>query len=356
MSANETWRFMGLDRSHFSGKLRPALRYKAIHHVEIAPDFAEIVGRTGVGFVPVLITPEDDMLQDTTDIIDAVESRIPDPPLVPGGFNGVLCRLFELYADEFFPMVSMRTRWAYAENEAEARRAFASFAGSVEMADAMADRLSGALPMLGITPATIPAIDAHLDALLDTMCDHFSNHRFVLGDRMSLADCALMGPFYAHLHLDRVTRKKLYDEAIEVCMWIERCNRPESDKMGDWFHGEYPATLLEILRLIGADAAPMLLDLDDAFESWAQQNAQPGLEIPRGIGPYASELRGVRVDAGLRGYVPWKIMRLRDAFHGLGESEQASSRGLLADTGLERLVAIETKTRLEKRDFKVFCA
>ncbi len=47
---SEPWRFMGLDRSHFSGKLRPALRYKELHHVEIAPDFAEIVRRTGVGW------------------------------------------------------------------------------------------------------------------------------------------------------------------------------------------------------------------------------------------------------------------------------------------------------------------
>jgi glutathione S-transferase len=164
--------------------------------------------RTGVGFVPVLITPEDEMLQDTTDIIDAVEARIPDPPLLPSATDGVVCRLFEVYADEFFPIVSMRTRWAYPENESEARRVFASFTGSVDMANTMADRLRSALPMLGVTPATLPAIDAHLDAMLSALCSHFSAHRFVLGERMSLADCALMGPLYAHLYLDRFTRKK----------------------------------------------------------------------------------------------------------------------------------------------------
>jgi glutathione S-transferase len=356
MSVQEAWRFMGVDRSHFSGKLRPALRYKQIHHVEITPDFAEIVRRTGVGFVPVLITPEDEMLQDTTDIIDALEARNSGPELIPPGTDRVICRLFEVYADEFFPIVSMRTRWAYPENEREARRAFAAAIGSVEMADTMADMLSSALPMLGITPTTLPAIDAHLDALIGALCSHFSEHRFVLGDRMSLADCALMGPFYAHLHLDPITRKKLYEEAIEVCMWIERCNRPDPGTMGEWFAGDYPSTLQEVLALIGEDAAPMLLALEHAFEAWAEHNAHPGLEPPRGVGTYTSDLRGTAMESGVRPYAVWKLMRLRDAYLALSEPEQRDCGSMLAASGLEGLVSIECKTRLVKRDFKLVCA
>ena len=54
---SEPWIFMGVDRSHFSAKLRPALRYKQIHHVEYPPDPQRIAERTGVGFVPVLFSP-----------------------------------------------------------------------------------------------------------------------------------------------------------------------------------------------------------------------------------------------------------------------------------------------------------
>ena len=53
-NVSKPWIFMGVDRSHFSGKLRPALRYKQIHYVEYAPDMEEIMRRTGVGFVPVV--------------------------------------------------------------------------------------------------------------------------------------------------------------------------------------------------------------------------------------------------------------------------------------------------------------
>ena len=352
---SKPWIFYGVDRSHFSAKLRPALRYKQIHHVEYAPDMAEIVRRTGIGFVPVLLTPEDATLQDTTDILDALEQHFPEPALLPSSSaDKVICRLFELYADEFFPTVSMRTRWAYPENEAELRRAFAAFSGSVERGNGVANLMSSYLPMLGVTPATIPAIDAHTDAMLAALCAHFAQHPFLLGERLSLADCALMGPLYAHFYLDRVTRKKLYDEAIEVCMWIERCNRPEPHKMGNWFGGAYPQSLTAVLQLIGADSAPMLIALETAFDGWARDNAAPGMELPRTIGQYHSALRGVPVTAGVRAYVPWKMQRLRDAFDVASAGEQATIRTLFAAAGCAALLSKPgSKYRLEKRNFKL---
>jgi glutathione S-transferase len=346
---------MGVDRSHFSAKLRPALRYKQIHHLEYPPDMEEITRRTGVGFVPVVISPEAEMLQDTTDIIDVLDARYPEPPLLPAaGADVSLCRLFELYADEFFPIVSMRTRWAYPENEAELRRAFAAFSGTLEQGNTVADLMSSYLPMLGVTPETLPAIDAHTDDMLAALCRHFAEHAFLLGERMSLADCALMGPLYAHLYLDRVTRRKLYDEALEVCMWIERCNRPVPEAMGGWFGGDYPRTLMEVLDLIGRDAVPILLALELAFAGWARENATSGMEPPRAVGQFDSELRGVPFTAGVRAYVPWKMQRLRDAIEAAPEAERASIRKVLAACGCEALLTPDEQApRLEKRKFKL---
>lgn len=354
MTVERPWVFLGADRSHFSAKLRPALRYKQLHHVEYPPDPEEVRKRTGLGFIPVLISPADETLQDTTDIIDALEQRFPEPRLLPPDpVDLSVCRLLELYADEFFPIVSMRTRWAYPENAAELRRAFGAFAGSVEFGNRIADRMSGYLPVLGITPETLPAIDAHTDDMLAALCAHFREHRFLLGDRLSLADCALMGPLYAHLYLDRVTRKKLYDDAIEVCMWIERCNRPVPERMGQWFQGAYPDSLAHVLRLVGEDAAPMLAALGQAFDGWAAANAESGMALPRGVGEYQSELRGVTVTAAVRSYVPWKIQRLRDTAAGADHARVAAalrswSCGLLVDKAVS--------TRLVKRAFELTVA
>lgn len=333
------WIFMGIDRSHFSAKLRPAVRYKQFHCMEYPPNPQMIKARTGVGFVPVLISPEDEYFQDTTDIIDELEVRFPEPPLIPAdAVDHAVCRLFELYADEFFPMVSMRTRWAYEENEQELRKAFAAFSNSRDRGNQVADLMSSYLPALGVTEQTIPAIDAHTTDLLARLDKHFERHPFLLGDRISLADCTLMGPLYAHLYLDRVTRKQLYDDAVNVCMWIERCNRPVPESMGEWFNGEYPETLQQVLSLIGADAAPILTDLQTAFDSWAA-SVDRSTEIPRGTGMYSTTLRGVSVQAGVRSYVPWKIQRLRDAVAGFTESDQAKVQKVFDNIGCSGLLA-----------------
>jgi len=351
------WVFLGVDRSHFSAKLRPALRYKQLHYLEYPPDPREIQRRTGLGFVPVLISPEDQTLQDTTDIIDVLEERVPEPRLLPTEpVDMAVCRLFELYADEFFPIVSMRTRWAYPENEAELRRAFSAFSGDVARGNAVADLMSGYLPVLGITPETVPAIDAHTDDMLAALCRHFREHPYLLGGRLSLADCALMGPLYAHLYLDRVTRKKLYEEAIEVCMWIERCNRPVPEAMGGWFDGDYPQTLGDVLGLIGRDAAPMLAALGQAFDAWASSHAESGMELPRGVGEYQSELRGVTVTAVVRSYVPWKLQRLRDTVEAAPVPTRDRVETALVGSGCGVLLTSPGTTRLEKRKFQLVLA
>lgn len=346
------WIFMGVDRSHFSAKLRPALRYKQIHHMEYPPDQRLIAERTGVGFVPVLFSPEDEVFQDTTDIIDFLETRFPEPPLIPTGKNGTLCRLLELYADEFFPTVSMRTRWAYEENEAELRKAFAAFTGNSEQGNRVADLMSSYLPMLGITAETIPAIDAHTDDMLAALNAHFAEHSFLLGERLSLADCALMGPLYAHLYLDRVTRRKLYNEAIAVCQWIERCNRPVPEQMGALFEEDYPQTLSTVLELIGTDALPLLSALEAAFVSWAQENAVQGEEAPRGIGVYESRLRTTPFSAGVRPYVVWKMQRFRAMHDSSTVDEQSLIRSML--TGIDKLLeAPRGSIALTKAGFKL---
>ena len=81
-------------------------------------------------------------------------------------------------------LVSMRTRWAYQENEAELRKAFGAFTGNTEQGNRVADLMSSYLPMLGVTAETIPAIDAHTDDMLAALNTHFTEHPFLLGELM----------------------------------------------------------------------------------------------------------------------------------------------------------------------------
>ena len=87
-SMNTPYRFYASEISYFSGKVRPALRQKGIFFVEHLPTPAAyrdvILPRTGLGFIPIVVTPEDETWQDTSEILDALERRHPEPALVPG--------------------------------------------------------------------------------------------------------------------------------------------------------------------------------------------------------------------------------------------------------------------------------
>ena len=76
------FRFYGAECSYFTGKARPALRAKRLYFEEILPTpeaYKEILRRTGMIFIPVVVTPEDETWQDTSEIIDALETRFPEP-------------------------------------------------------------------------------------------------------------------------------------------------------------------------------------------------------------------------------------------------------------------------------------
>ena len=130
------FRFYASEVSYFSAKVRPALRYKRIPHVELlattAAYRAVIRPRTGLTMIPVVVTPEDETLQDSSDILDALEARVPRPPLYPSTpVHRVVADLIELWADEFLILPGLHYRWSFPESEAKARADFAATTGDV---------------------------------------------------------------------------------------------------------------------------------------------------------------------------------------------------------------------------------
>jgi glutathione S-transferase len=353
------YQFYAAEISYFSGKVRPALRYKAVPYVEKLPTQAAyrevIVPRTGLAFIPILITPEDETWQDTSEILDALEARVPAPPLYPSApLWRVIALLFELYADEFLILPAMHYRWSFPESEAKARADFGSSTGEPESASRFADRMKGSIAFLGVSPASIPGIEAHLQDLLAALEAHFEQHAFLLGARMSLADCSLMGPFYAHLYLDAVPGRLLRARAPRTCHWIERMNHPDPAQPGDWLSGdEPPKTLHEILRLIGRDAVPVLLDTLRAFEAWADTRPAGLSEPPRAVGFHQTSLRGAPFQRYTSPYSLWMAQRVLDAHRAQARAARERVERALGGTGCESLLAYSPRHRVGKRRFKI---
>lgn len=359
MNRDVFYRFYASEFSYFSAKVRPALRYKRIPYVEIlsTPQAYRdvIVPRTGLSFIPVVVTPEDETLQDTSDILDALEQRFPEPPLYPrAGVLRLLAHLIELYADEFLILPALHYRWSFAESAAKARADFAATNGDVALANKFADRISGSIALVGIGADSIPAIEAHTRELLAHLSAHLERHPYILGQRPSLADCALMGPLYAHLYLDAVPSRLLRETAPLVCHWIQRMNNPDPDAFGEWAPpAELQPTLCPLLTLIGGDVMPVLLDNVRAFEAWAAARPPDVVEPPRGVGGHATALRGVSFQRFTSPYTLWMVQRPLDVYAALSASDRAAADAYLAGTGCEALFAYRPQHRLGKRNFKL---
>jgi glutathione S-transferase len=343
--------YHGADVSYFSGKARPALPQKSLWYREVVPDYAEIRAKTGLAFIPVLMTPEGEAWQDTSEILDRLEAAHPEPPLYPRTpVQRVVAYLVELYGDEVGILPAMHYRWSFAESERQARVDFALGSGDLEAANRFADRMAKAKNALGVSEATAPAIEAHLAELLAALCGHFESQRFLLGDSMSLADCGLLGPLYAHLFRDAVPGRLLRETAFPVCCWIERMNRPPLDQRG-WLPGDALApTLGPVLRAM-ADGVPMLLDAVRRIEAWA--DASPGAAPPRAIGLVETRFREAKLSAACRPYTLWMVQRPLDAYAALAAAERARVDAALAGTGWEPLLALRPRHRLGKRGNEV---
>jgi glutathione S-transferase len=358
MTAAQPYRFYAAEVSYFSGKVRPFFRYKGIPYEEIAPTpevYRDIlIARIGLAFIPVVITPDDVALQDTSDILDELERRFPEPPVYPATpVQRIVAYLIELYADEFMILPAMHYRWSFPESEAKARADFAQSSGNAETAGRFATRMQGMLPLIGVHPESIPAIEAHLRDLLAILSHHFEAQDFLLGSRMSLADLALLGPLYAHLYLDAVPGRLLRETAPRVCAWIERMNHP-TPRAGAFLAADALApTLGPLLKLIGADAVPFVIDNVRAFEAWADEKPADMIEPPRGVGFHATTLRGAHFQRFTSPYTSWMLQRPLDAYRALPPAARAPVDRAVSGTGLETLLAFTPHHRMGKRNFKL---
>ena len=67
--------------------------------------------------IPTLITPDDTVVQDSTEIIDLLEQRFPQSPVHPATpWQRIVACLLELCGDEWLIMTAIHYRWTKPEN------------------------------------------------------------------------------------------------------------------------------------------------------------------------------------------------------------------------------------------------
>ncbi|MFL1407564.1 glutathione S-transferase family protein [Marinobacter sp. M1N3S26] len=369
MPSQETpQRLYGVPHSLYTGIARCYLRTQGIPYTEIPtshPDFAErIMPVIQRSIIPVLETPEGEVVQDSLDIIDHFEQQGVRYSAYPQGLlQRVLAVIIAYYGTQAMLPHAMHYRWTYRDDqEGFLRDQFAAGSGEA-LADKIMSRMNSYLPQLGVNDHTIPEIEASYEQLLDTLNVHFAEHPYLFGGRPSIADYGLIGPMFAHLGRDPVPGNIMKTRAPKVFRWVERMTAPGLDTpefpgYGDDFLADdaIPETLEPLLRQIADEIFPMLTDklafMDGLIQEQQPEDGQPVSPKPhqRYVGAVETSFRGVPVQAGIQPYLVYVLRKADEALATAPGEDQRRVHEALADRGLAGALPGERGYSVDRRN------
>lgn len=342
MTSNKPYVLWGSPHSYYTGKIRSYLIKKQVPYRELLPSHADfgvrIVPAVRHMVVPVMETPDGQVIQDTTDMIEHLEQAFPRPIMTPESpVQEAIAWLLGAFGSEGLLQPGMHYRWSYRavqESFLEAEFGRLRYAGPDRAARNAAGRqlmdyFNGFLPLLGVTEATIPAIEQAYLELLDALDQHFQEWPYLLGGRPSIADFGFMAPLFAHLARDPVPATLMKDRAPNVFNWTERMNMPAiSDRCFPQLPESFPAddllpeSLEPVLKHVFRDWGPQLLADAAHYNAWV--GADPSM--PAGTLVSASGERQVHPTLGFIDY-QWRgcVVHRASSMHGLWHFDKAAA-------------------------------
>ena len=373
----------GTPHSLYTGKARSCLIKKGLAFVERCPSHTDYKARVraAVGMVtfPVLETPEGQFIQDSTDIVTYLDS-LDDPssdtfmtPFTP--VQRVVARLIDGFGLEGMLQAAMHYRWSYRdEQELFLQTEFGRglYAGADREARRNAgkrvmDFFSSSLPALGITNATVPAIEAAYEELLEALDVHFQSYPYVMGWRVSIADLGLIAPMYAHLGRDPYPTALMKKRAPNVARWVERMQLPNTPDgeyapyVADWLSDDaIPNTLEPVLALVFKDWGPQLGADIASYQQWLDAhpqmqagdliNANDKHMVHPTLGMVSFVWRGVQVQRASAVHGLWLFQTAQDTALAMSSDAGQNLAGLLKRTGGQEVMALCLPRAMERRN------
>lgn len=360
------YQLIGAPLSLYSGKVRGYLRWKNVAFQEILST-AEvyrntILPRVGWPVVPVLISPDDETLQDTSDIIDHVEARAPGPSVYPHGPKQKLVALImELFGDEWLLISAMHYRWTY--NQDFAYQEFGNTSAPelsrserFELGKKRAKRFKASLPFLGITEKSAPGIEATYQAFLTAFAVHLQDHDFLLGSRPSIGDFGLLGPLYAHNYRDPASGEIMDRIAPRVAAWCLRTHAPQHALSGEFIENDaIPDSLIPILKMFSREQLPILISTLAGLKKWVKDNPDTKA-LPLITGFHKYKIGGIEEDRAVLPFSLWMLQRVLDHLQALQGNDLQNVADLLRQIGGEALLDMQVTPRLQRENFKLVLA
>lgn len=367
----------GMQASLYTGKARAYMRRNRIPVTERGAGHPEFMTRIyphmNRFIMPVIETPDGDVIQDGTDILEYLEAKgMGREPLFPEDpVTKAIALLFQLFGNEGLLRPAMHYRWNFDEENLAFLKVSFRDVMPAEMGakanDAGFDHASGrmrkAAKAFGVFDKTIPLIEESYAEFLSLFSAHLAGSYFLLGDKPNIGDYGLFNPLYAHLARDPKPAFLMKTSAPLVWNWVERMNRPETTeehtlveaKTGLYSGDEIPDTLKALMAYVGEEYASEFSAHVDFTDNWLEEQGENPEKVKaplgRGIGFAEFKWRGVDMSSVVMPYRFYLAQRLWDHFDGSSEETQKAIRNLFAKTGLEAFLDKRPSRRVLRKDY-----
>ena len=320
------WQAQG---SPYSYKVMSFMNYKGIPYKKVRATLLELEWtkqNAGQSIAPIILTPDDQIMQDSTPIIMYFEENYSAVKTVPDDSRlAFIMWLIEEFVDEYMPRLWMHTRWGNEQNRHTiSHRIARGFTyGSADMeskdlAPVLVQRQTGFDQFLGMVGDGVRAsLDQQITDLLAILEEHFRHYQFLLGFKPSVADFALYGGLKVHLYEDPQSNEIMETKAPRTCNWIHTMNDLGDTRgcagqtdFGDWVNVNdgIPDSIEALLGFIANTYIP-----------FAKPCAKACIKREK---VYEAEVYGVTAECAAHQYRGWSFEQLQLRYEALSDSDQ----------------------------------
>jgi glutathione S-transferase len=236
---SDVYRIYGGEMSPYSVKVRSYFRYKGIPHSWIPRNSstqADYQKYAKIPIIPLVVTPGDEGLQDSTPIIERLEAENPEPSIHPSDpVAAFVSTLLEEFGDEWGNKWMFHFRWARDVDQiASAGRIAGSMMPDLNeeqragMSAQVRERMVNRVWFVGSSAQTGPQIEASFEEALGQLETHLAERPYLFGGRPAFGDFGMWGQIY-EAWTDPTCAALMEGRTPRVLDWVHRMLWPRAE-------------------------------------------------------------------------------------------------------------------------------
>jgi len=368
LKKSNSYTLYGITHSLYTGRARSYLIKSGTAFRELSSGHksfkTEVLPESKLATIPVLVTPEGEVIRDGGAIIEHFEKANSGPFQPSTAKQQIVSTLFDLIGTSGLLRPAMHYRWNYLEENSEFLRyhflhSQPEHPEREAKSEYMMSKMQYAGQLFGVTEETGILVETLYLEFLQALNLHLTEYPYLLGWKPSIGDFGLIAPLYAHLGRDPAPLRLMQQRALRVARWVERMNRADQDAAEFFNPGDdylpddsIPETLVAVLKVLSEDLVPETYAAAAVINQWLADN-QPvpgtsaqGLLAHRMFGMAEFNLRGQSISAVAQSYRFVILQKLQQQYAQWESAQQQEVTDLLQRCGLESLLDIKLDREL----------